>query len=617
MGGSSVPSNTTQTTMLDPTRQKALQQAIGYFNNWASDYKGKSYPGQRVAMPTQDWYSAQRMAHNLASRFAEGGITDIRKFVDGGTTDTSTATDTASSQTDTTTPDLGNPFLQAENQTQYGTGAAYGMANQNWQPNQISSTYSPSTFTAGTITPTDAKASTMDAASLAPSDAYGYNATSMDSASMAPVADVIASTMNAASLAPSDAYKADVTDYKAEGVGVNQISDAELAKSMTANPDKWNADFMNTYMSPYTQGVVDIAKREAERQYQQQLQQQKSQATASGAFGGYRQGVVEAEGARNQAQLLNDIQTKGQQDAYNAAVTQFNADRQALMQTGQFNAQQASQIAAQNLSAKVSAESQRSSQAQAANAANAAAANQASQFNATQAQNLGLANLANQQAANAANAAAANQIALANQQAGLTTNQFNAANQQAANAANAAAANQASQFNATQAQNLGLANLANKQAANAANAAAANQMALANQQAGLTAQQSNQANALAAFNANQGNQQKAADLSAQIAQQNIANAAAARAARLQQIQLGLAGAQQLSGIEGAYNTNNINAQTNLMNMDASARAAQQAQIDDMIKSWDKLQGTELEKAQLLAQLIGTMPGGATKIDLRS
>ena len=68
------------------------------------------------------------------------------------------------------------------------------------------------------------------------------------------------------------------------------------------------------------------------------------------------QGVVEAEGARNQAQLLNDIQTKGMQDAYARAVEQFNADRQALMASGQFNATQANQIALSNVQNKLAAD---------------------------------------------------------------------------------------------------------------------------------------------------------------------------------------------------------------------------------------------------------------------
>ena len=85
-GGPSVPSNTTQTQMLDPTRQAGLQKALNYAYKWADNYKGQSYPGQQVASLTPDWYKAQRMAHDLSNRFAEGGIAGVRRFADGGGT---------------------------------------------------------------------------------------------------------------------------------------------------------------------------------------------------------------------------------------------------------------------------------------------------------------------------------------------------------------------------------------------------------------------------------------------------------------------------------------------------------------------------------------------------
>ena len=102
MGGSSVPSNTTQTTMLDPTRQAALKQAMGYFNKWAQNYNGPAYKGPLVAGRTQDWYEAQRMAHNMANRFASGGLADLRGYaklqvepVNSSSPDTSQANTTA------------------------------------------------------------------------------------------------------------------------------------------------------------------------------------------------------------------------------------------------------------------------------------------------------------------------------------------------------------------------------------------------------------------------------------------------------------------------------------------------------------------------------------------
>jgi hypothetical protein len=110
-------------------------------------------------------------------------------------------------------------------------------------------------------------------------------------------------------------------------------------------PDTWNKAAMDTYMSPYTQGVVDIALREAERQRGIERLRENTAATQSGAFGGYRQGVVEAEGERNYNQSRNDITTKGYQNAYTDAVAQFAADRAAKQAAYTAN-QQALQAAA-------------------------------------------------------------------------------------------------------------------------------------------------------------------------------------------------------------------------------------------------------------------------------
>jgi hypothetical protein len=88
------------------------------------------------------------------------------------------------------------------------------------------------------------------------------------------------------------------------------------------------------YMSPYQQGVTDIAKREAQRTADIKGTQLGANAVNQGAFGGYRHGLVEAEHGRNTGQLLNDIQTKGLQSAYEMGMKQFEseAERNQRMQ---------------------------------------------------------------------------------------------------------------------------------------------------------------------------------------------------------------------------------------------------------------------------------------------
>lgn len=80
------------------------------------------------------------------------------------------------------------------------------------------------------------------------------------------------------------------------------------------------------YMSPYTQGVTDIALREMERQRQIEEQGLGAQASAAGAFGGSRQAILESELARNYGQRAADVITQQQQQAFMNAQQQAGAD---------------------------------------------------------------------------------------------------------------------------------------------------------------------------------------------------------------------------------------------------------------------------------------------------
>jgi hypothetical protein len=134
----------------------------------------------------------------------------------------------------------------------------------------------------------------------------------------------------------------------------------------TYNPTQFNAAYnpsqftqqswtdpsrVQQYMSPYQQGVTDIAVREAQRQADIAASQRGANAVNFGALGGTRRDILDAEANRNTAQLLNDIQTKGLQSAYGAGMGQFNAEsaqdlqrqlaqNQANLAGGQFNFQQ-------------------------------------------------------------------------------------------------------------------------------------------------------------------------------------------------------------------------------------------------------------------------------------
>jgi hypothetical protein len=86
------------------------------------------------------------------------------------------------------------------------------------------------------------------------------------------------------------------------------------------------------FMSPFQQGVTDIALREARRQGDIQRNQLDSQATKAGAFGGSRAALEQTEAERNIQQNLADIQATGSQRAYDSALAQLALDRAAASQ---------------------------------------------------------------------------------------------------------------------------------------------------------------------------------------------------------------------------------------------------------------------------------------------
>jgi hypothetical protein len=146
-----------------------------------------------------------------------------------------------------------------------------------------------------------------------------------------------------------------------------------------------------SYMSPYIQNVVDIQQREAQRQADIAGTQRNAQAAKAGAFGGSRQAIMDAEAARNLAQQKGDITAKGQQDAYQQAMQQFNAEQgygltaqqanlQAALQSALANQQTDYNVGAQNLAAQLNVQQLKSGQDLQAQLANQAAYQQKQQL---------------------------------------------------------------------------------------------------------------------------------------------------------------------------------------------------------------------------------------------
>jgi len=111
----------------------------------------------------------------------------------------------------------------------------------------------------------------------------------------------------------------------------------DIAKGLTAaGTGAATASDISSGMSPYMQNVVDIEKREAQRAAEPMQQKIAAEAIgAQGSFGGSRQAILEAEANRNLQQQLGDIQTRGQQAAFQESQRAFEAQKARQLAGGQ------------------------------------------------------------------------------------------------------------------------------------------------------------------------------------------------------------------------------------------------------------------------------------------
>ena len=113
-------------------------------------------------------------------------------------------------------------------------------------------------------------------------------------------------------------------------VGTSKPLQEEALATYRQGAEKFTGDTAQQYMSPYQQAVTDIEKREAQRNFEGNvLPRLEAQAVQQGAMSGLgsRAGVEFAEAQRNQAQLLSDIQAKGQQAAFQDARKGFEQQK--------------------------------------------------------------------------------------------------------------------------------------------------------------------------------------------------------------------------------------------------------------------------------------------------
>lgn len=129
---------------------------------------------------------------------------------------------------------------------------------------------------------------------------------------------------NLAGLAPQvaqqDALQTQAQNLATQGVGSYQpfLNQAQAATGPQA---------FQQFMSPYQSQVIDASLAEFDRNAQMQQQQIADRAVSSGAFGGGREGVMQAEyqagSDRNRAQLQAGLLQQGFGQAQQAAQQQF------------------------------------------------------------------------------------------------------------------------------------------------------------------------------------------------------------------------------------------------------------------------------------------------------
>tara|TARA_Y100001938_G_C8052214_1_gene412427 strand:- start:33 stop:1079 length:1047 start_codon:yes stop_codon:yes gene_type:complete len=111
------------------------------------------------------------------------------------------------------------------------------------------------------------------------------------------------------------------------GIGYTDQAVDRLRQTGQYSPTTFSSSMAQKYMSPYMQNVVDVQKDQARRDFNISQARRNADAVSAGAFGGSRRGVVDALAQEELQRQLGNIQATGQQQAFEQAARQFEADR--------------------------------------------------------------------------------------------------------------------------------------------------------------------------------------------------------------------------------------------------------------------------------------------------
>lgn len=149
-----------------------------------------------------------------------------------------------------------------------------------------------------------------------------------------------APTISAASAGPIDVQAANAQLANARN-GLNQ--GIGFQEGQIASTD------LGQYQNPYQQQVIDNATGDLNRARQMTQNDIGAQATAAGAFGGSRHGLVEAENNRNFAESVSDMAAQQRMAGFNNAQNMAQQDITNQMQGQQMRTGAAGQLGGLNL----------------------------------------------------------------------------------------------------------------------------------------------------------------------------------------------------------------------------------------------------------------------------
>jgi len=200
---------------------------------------------------------------------------------------------------------------------QYATSTAPGSFQAAYSPTAISPGYQAGQFQAA-YSPTDISAGYTPGTFEA-----GYSPTAVSSSY---TAGQLGNLYTAGSYAPQFQAGSFSPGYTA-----GTFSPGYQAGQLSI-PGQFNQGIAALYMNPYQEQVTSAAVREIEKGADRARTNISQAAAQAGGRGGYREALERSELQRNVLQQVGDVTAQGRQAAYDQAVRQFEADRQAQMQ---------------------------------------------------------------------------------------------------------------------------------------------------------------------------------------------------------------------------------------------------------------------------------------------